>query len=127
MDIGESKIIESRTGSSMASSWREYLCVERIGDEEFELTVRGYGIIGEVSEYSDEDGNYELPEEIDGQYVAGVEDGEFIVGGDLVIQSEDDGSARFSNPSQIEVTEWLAQVTWNEKNVLNKLGKLCDG
>ena len=38
MDIGERKVIDSRTESSMASSWREYLCVERLGDEEFELT-----------------------------------------------------------------------------------------
>ena len=110
MDIGERKVIDSRTESSMASSWREYLCVERLGDEEFELTVRGYGYLGEVADYADEDRDFELPEEIDGQYVAGVEDGEFIVGGDLVIQSEDDGSVRFSNSSQIEVTEWLEQV-----------------
>ena len=80
MKIGELKTIDSREESTMASTWSEYLCLERKTWSTFELSIRGYELLAERSEYEDEDGEINLPEKIDGNVVIGTED-EYIIGG----------------------------------------------
>ncbi len=93
MEIGNTQVVDSRENSTMVSTWNTYLCIERISDSEYKLCVRGYEILCEVYDYQKEIGKeddedfdiYEnLPETYYGMEVRGVEDGEFIVGGDLV-------------------------------------------
>jgi hypothetical protein len=57
----------------MASSWKEHLCLRRLEYRLFELSVCKYECLGEASDYADEDGNMNLPDQIDGKTVADVE------------------------------------------------------
>ena len=80
MKVGELHILEQKTKSSMVSSWTEYLCLKMLADNMFELSIRSYDVIGDLSSYYDEEADdYMIPDQIDGQKVVGVEDG-YIVG-----------------------------------------------
>ena len=114
--IGATRIISSREGSSPASSWSEDLCLKRVSDTEFELFVGGYEVVAEVSDFFDEEtGEEEVPEEIGGHPVRGIEDG-YVIGGEI-LKNEDDGEVQFSDPEISEVKEWLASVDWNTEQV----------
>ena len=90
MKINEIEIIETILQSTMASTFTEYLCLEKINNNQFRLFVGGYEVIGEASDYyNEEDDEENIPEQIDGQTVQGVEDG-CIIGGSI-LQNEDDG------------------------------------
>jgi hypothetical protein len=100
----------------MASSWTEYLCLEREGDE-LRLSRRGYEVLAELSEYAvrDKDGEfleYRVPEEIDGSHVEGIEGGEYVIGGSLVLH--DDESELELDPDDLEgARRWLTQHEWD--------------
>lgn len=67
----------------MASTWTEYLVLEKISPTEFLLDIRGWGYLGEVGDFDlkeDEHGDLVIPEEINGLYIDSVEDG-FVYGG----------------------------------------------
>lgn len=116
MDAGEIKIIDSREGSSPASTWSEDLCLKRVSQTHFELFVGGYEFVGETSEFFDEEtGEVEIPDEIGGYPVRGVEDG-YLIGGEIV-KNEDDGEVQFSDLETPEVREWLVSVEWNTDQV----------
>ncbi len=73
-------IIDTVERSSMASNWKEHLCLSRLTDGQWRLDVLGWEALGEVDEYWDEDADdYVLPDEIDGNEVVGVEDGIIVV------------------------------------------------
>jgi hypothetical protein len=75
-------IVASCERSSMASTWRVYLCVTPLANGRAFLDIRQYEALAEYSG-EDEDGNeIPLPRKINDQIVVGVED-EWIVGGDL--------------------------------------------
>ena len=72
--------------SNMAGdTWTEYLCLRRGNDGFWSLDIRGYEVVGEISDYQNEDG--ELPKKIDGKEVIGTED-DFVIVNNLVLQSE---------------------------------------
>ena len=100
-----------------ASSWTEHLCVQRVG-EQLVLSSCGYEILGELSQFAveDADGNveYSLPESIDGQAVVGTQDGEYVIGGDLVPQ-DDDAEIRLEPGETEEAREWLEGREWHLK------------
>jgi hypothetical protein len=79
------KIVASVEQSTMASTWTEHLCLHRTSEGKWCLDIRGFEVIGEASEFEDDEG--ELPEEIDGQEVVGTEDG-FIIINNLVLHSD---------------------------------------
>jgi hypothetical protein len=103
--------------STPASSWTEHLCVQRVG-ERVVLSSCGYEWLAEASEYAVEndsgDIEYRLPASIDGKEVVGIEDGEYVIGGDLVPQDDD---AEISlEPGEIEeAREWLEGREWHLK------------
>jgi hypothetical protein len=78
-------IVASVEQSTMVSSWTEHLCLHRTAEAKWCLDIRGYEIIGEASEYENEEGN--LPDQIRGQDVIGTAD-DYVIGGDLVLHSD---------------------------------------
>ena len=116
MDAGKIKIIDSREGSSLASTWSENLCLKRVSQTNFELFVGGYEVVGETSEFFDEKtGKEEIPDEIDGYPVQGVEDG-YVIGGEIA-KNEEYGELQFSDFKAADVRDWLASVEWNTDQV----------
>ena len=104
------RILIEKEGSSMASCWMEYLCVEQ-RDGQTWLSIRRYEALALRSDYevdSDSgDETYDIPEFIDGRRVAGIED-EHIVGGELGLDPcnvEPAISVTSSEPGV--VTAWL--------------------
>jgi hypothetical protein len=111
---GELVVLGTEENSSMVSTWKEFVCLQRLSDARFELSVRGYEVLGEASGYRDEEtGEYHLPSEIDGSTVVGVED-EYVVGGSLVPHSDDRYPLVFSSirneDDKSEIQEWLRSV-----------------
>ena len=123
MKVGELKVINWGEQSTMASTWTEYLCIERLTKDDFELSIRSYEVLGEAMDYSDDDGNWDLPDEIGGMKVMGLED-EYVVGGNLVLHSEDYGEVKFSDPQDKEVSDWLKSVGWDNDNTRKEIIKL---
>ena len=59
MKVGELKVINWGEQSTMASTWTEYLCIERLTKDDFELSIRSYEVLGEAMDYSDDDDIHE--------------------------------------------------------------------
>ena len=125
MKVGELKVINSGEQSTMASTWTEYLCIEKLTKDDFELSIRSYEVLGEAIDYSDEDGEWDLPDEIDGMKVMGLED-EYVVGGNLVLHSDDYGEVKFSDPKHRDVLDWLKSVGWDSDNIKKEIIKLSE-
>jgi hypothetical protein len=116
MKIDEIKIIDSRECSTLASTWSEDLCLMRVSETHFELFVGGYDVVGETSDFFDEEtGEEEIPDEIGGYPVRGVEDG-YVIGGEIV-KNEEYGEVQFADLEAAEVQEWLTGVEWNTNRV----------
>jgi hypothetical protein len=111
----EFRILLEAGFSGMASSWTEFLCLERRGGE-VTLSRRGYEVLGELSKYAvrDEEGDfleYRVPETIDGVAVTG-DDGEYVFGGSLMLH--DDESEFTVDPENLEdARAWLKQHEWD--------------
>ena len=118
--VGATRIISSRDGSSPASSWSEDLCLKRVSDTEFELFVGGYEFVAEVSDFfNEETEEEEVPEEIGGYPVQGIQEG-YVIGGEI-LKNEGNGEVQFSDPEISEVKEWLASVDWNTEQVFSSI------
>ena len=63
VEIGDLEFIDEREQIWMTGSWNEYLCLERLSTTKYQLSIRGYEVLGEVSDYTDEDGKLTLPTE----------------------------------------------------------------
>jgi hypothetical protein len=131
MVASDLKILDEREQIHMTASWTEYLCFQRMEDNRFELSIRGYEILGEVREFvmaddnlEDDDYEFELPKEIEGQAVAGIE-GEYIVGHALVNHSDEHWPISFANPSDGELRDWLDYADWDTEKIRTSLSKLC--
>ncbi len=66
MNVGDLIILDER---EVGGAWNEYLCLEKTS-EGFELSTRNREILGDASDYYDEEGW--LPDEIDGEAVYGA-------------------------------------------------------
>jgi hypothetical protein len=125
MEIGEIKTLDYREGSSIASTWSEYLCIQRMSCRKYDVFVGGYEVIGEVSDFYDEEQDEEIiPDQIDGCDVVGVEDG-YIVGGEIV-RNEGEGQVTISkNPDQT-FDVWLEELKWKSDKVVPEIRKLTE-
>jgi len=119
------EIIEKREMSSMTGSRDEYLCLENLSDSKYELSIRGYEVLGEVRNFMDDDGEISLPDEIDGIEVVS-NDGEYIFGGTLVMTSDDYGEVEFSDSQHKDVSDWLEWVNWDSDNIRKEIMKLSE-
>ena len=121
MIIGDLVIVEMRELSTMASSWTEYLCLERTDQQNYTLSVRGYEILGELSDFYDEKiGDHKIPSEINGSEVVRCEDG-YIVGGALLIIDDSFSPFRFTVRGPTDMPNWLAQVARWDVSVIPKV------
>ena len=119
-NIGDLKIIAERERSGMASVWDEYLCLRKVSETEYELSVRAYEIPAEGWAYYDEESeDYDLPDEINGKAIVGFVD-EWIVGGSL-IETEAFKSLIFSDLNHPKVMQWFEEVKWSTSAVMSEL------
>ena len=122
-------VISEQEKSSMASTWTEYLVLERrTKTKDWRLFVGRYEALAEAAAYYDEDTDrYRIPKTIDGKRVVGQDD-EWLVGGPL--QAWDHPEVSFSKVDNDVITyvkdhctfpiEALAELD----RVINKLGDL---
>jgi hypothetical protein len=110
------EIIDSRENSTIVSTWTEYLCHRKNGDGTHTFAICGYESLAEAQEYYDEDTDeYEIPDEIDGKRVMGIED-DIIVGGGL--DYYDDRAITLATGATEELKRWLHSVEWDSEGVL---------
>jgi hypothetical protein len=107
METEYPKILASQESSNMASTWTEYLRLDKRDDSSAILEICQYEVLGEVQ--SDEEGNQTLPPDIDPEDVVRIEDG-YICGG--VLSSEYGESFRFKTETISEAVEWLKDNGW---------------
>ena len=92
MEIGEIRVASSKENSSMASIWTTFLCLERLSEDEYQVCIRAYEILCTADDIREElnliedmyfDIYEHLPDIYNGKKVEGIDDGEYIFGGDL--------------------------------------------
>ena len=122
MKIGDLIIIDERE-QAWIDYYTEYLCLEKIS-EGFELSTRHNELLTEVTaDYYDEDGEIELPDEINGKSVLGVYGGIFV-GEDLEIYQfsecgeEGMGSIKFNDVKDENVKSFLQCLYWYEEEII---------
>ncbi len=124
MKIGDLQIIDEREQSNFASGcWDEYLCLTRVSKEEFELYIGGFQVLGQAEDYFNDDGDFDIPDEIDGVSVIGPKNGS-IIGGELVKSDGNYGEVKFSDPKHRDVLDWLKSVGWDNDNTRKEIIKL---
>jgi len=107
-------ILASREQSSMVSTWTEYLCLQRDEAGAFKLFTGQYEALAERDQFfNEETDEYDIPEEIDGKAVVGLED-DYVVGGDLGYFDEQQ-TISFKSPDDEALTEWLVSSGWSDK------------
>ena len=127
MEIGEIRVVSSKENSSMASIWTTYLCLERLSDNEYQVCIRAYEILctaGDIREELNliEDMNFDiyehLPDIYNGKKVEGIDDGEFIFGGDLekMNNKDDDEVCIFKKDKPEPIKGYLRRNRWPLEN-----------
>ena len=111
-DVNGPVILASRESSSMVSNWQEFLCLTEGDTKAYKLFTGQYEALASKYDYFGEDtGEYELPDEIDGKDVTGIDD-EYVVGG--VLQWIDGTKPlEFDYVEHSVLIEWLAENGWS--------------
>ena len=108
MKVGDLIILDER---EVGVAWNEYLCFEKTS-EGYELSTRHREILGDDSDYYNEDGDIELPDEIDGEAVYTSVNG-IILGESLIINNflncgeNGKGSIKFNDVKDENVKSFL--------------------
>ena len=106
------EVLASREEPSMVSMWTVYLCVSEGKIRRYTLFEGGYEVLAERSEYfNEETEDYDLPTEIDGKGVVGIDD-DFVVGGELSWVN-DYQKVDFDTLDDPKVREWMLENRWN--------------
>jgi hypothetical protein len=126
MEVGESIEIYSERASTMSGSWTDRIYLAEIDDGHFELSNCGPEGLQDASDFMDEDGNYDLPAQIDGTDVGGVEDG-YVVG-DHYIEDDRYGTVQFSSSEDPAILEWFEHAvslgsSWDTDQILAAIRK----
>jgi hypothetical protein len=112
---GGYKVLLSGEFSSMASSWKEYLCIEAT-PAGVHLSSRGYELLAEAQGYAVEDGDgqttYRLPAQIDGSDVHGIED-DWVIGGAMLPHDDEAEVTITSRKGVPDAKAWLTARGWN--------------
>ncbi|MCZ8130765.1 MAG: hypothetical protein O9284_05635 [Steroidobacteraceae bacterium] len=110
-------LISRRDGASPVSSWTEEMYLQRGDSRRWRLFVGGYAGLAEASDYMDPtSGEYELPAEIDGLSVVGIEDG-IVVGGKPDWFNDED-TIEFDSLFEPSVRAWLKEKQWADTRSL---------
>ena len=126
MKIGETKVIEERESGNYMSgeSWPEYLVLKKLKKGQFRLDTMRNEIIEDAHTYCsendliDDQGNFNLPEQIEGKYVF-VNEG-YIYTEDLVEAYDDDPGIIFISPDEKIVADWFKENEWDYDDFIEK-------
>ena len=127
MKIGEIKVISSKENSSMASIWTTFLCLERLSEDEYQVCIRAYEILCTADDIREElnliedmyfDIYEHLPDIYNGKKVEGIDDGEYIFGGDLEEMNNevDDEVCIFNKDNPEPIKDYLRRNGWPLEN-----------
>ena len=114
------EILMGREGSSMASTWEEYLCLSRTGDRwllgeySYNWAVSVYDLPENQLERDDE---LYVPKEWEGHKVLGIADGEYIETDELVSRGND---VEFDSQSVDQAIEFAANYGWGQYEGFHK-------
>jgi hypothetical protein len=104
--------IDKREVAAPQDCGDEHLCLRQISETEYELSIREYEILGDISDYCDDDGEENIPDIIDGKKVKLGEGWIFVLGGDLVIQKDHIVPMIFSVPNFNNISDFLDEFDW---------------
>ena len=122
--VGAIEILDEREKYSMNSSWSEYLCIERVGGGEYEISVRGATVLEEARTFfNEETEEIDLPDFIGGHCVLGVNDG-VVIGEPLEVIDGYSSPLRFHNFADGALDEWLESENWMTDAVRLKIRDL---
>lgn len=113
------KVISSKFDNNMMDSWTVYLLLVRHLDGTFEIGGAQYEVLGLENDFYNEADDLEVPSEIDGKRVIGIE-GSYVVGGELSLEFSQYTTLRFSELNKEEIVNWIASEGWG----LDTLGKI---
>ena len=122
MKDGDLIILDER---EVGGAWNEYLCLEKTS-EGFELSTRHREILGDASGYYDEEGDIELPDEIDGISVYDVVNYTFV-GETLIINDflncgdEGIGSIKFNDVKDENIKSFLQSLDWYDEGFISDI------
>ena len=120
MKVGDLIILDER---EVGGAWNEYLCFEKTS-EGYELSTRHREILGDESDYYDEEGDIELPDEIDGESVYRSVNG-IILGESLIINNflncgeNGKGSIKFNDVKDENVKIFLQCLNWYDEGFIS--------
>lgn len=108
------EVLAEREESSMASTCTKYLCLQFGDSKAYCLFTGMYEGLEQASEYFNEDTeDYDLPEEIDGKKVVGIDD-ETVIGGDPSWSTSDE-VIEFDTIADLALNKWLKEQGWSRK------------
>jgi hypothetical protein len=93
--------------------WTEFLCLQENPDATVTLSSCSRTVLAEAHDFSNEEGEMELPEHINGERVWGI-DGDFVVGEQLVPHN-DDAVIILSRGDVEEARAWLEERGWHDR------------
>ncbi len=110
----KSTILMTMEKSSMASTWQVMLKLTKLGNKNWELSECAnewigsfYDLIPEDDQF-DANGEMRLPDMIDGRRVIGIQDGEWLLGEDIV----DGETITFSKETLAKAKSFLQEHEW---------------
>lgn len=106
--------LAQRECSALGYTWIEYLVITRGNMARFLLATADYLPLADAIDYYDpETETYELPNQINGQKVIGLQN-DYIVGGDLWFNSDKSGY-EFDDLADTNLAEWLKESGWDSQ------------
>jgi hypothetical protein len=125
MKTGETKVIAEReSGSALGESWPEYLVLKKLKKGQFHLNIMRNETIDDAHTYCsendliDDEGNFNLPEQIEGKYVF-VNEG-YIYTEDLVEAYDNDPGVIFISSDEKIVADWFKENEWDYTDFIEK-------
>jgi hypothetical protein len=105
-------VVAEREATGAHDVWPEYLCLTKSEDVGYVLFSGRHEAIAEASQfYNEETEDYNIPDEIDGIRVAGIEY-EYVVGGELQY-CDDSEAVKFTTIDDEAVIGWLHDSDWD--------------
>ena len=127
MEIGEIIEISSKLNYTPASTWNTYLCLERLSEDKYEVSIRSYEYLCEVDDIQEElnliddenfDMNEHLPYTYEGKKVVEVVDMSLVMGGDLEKCYEpDDEVCVFTKDNPDPIKDYIISNDWPLENL----------
>lgn len=123
VQLHELLVLDQRDGNELIPCWQDFLCIERLTDIQYELSIRIYEVLGCTESYLDKNGILCLPEIINGKTVIGVED-EFIVGGTLIRVENEISSFKFTYLNLEGAEQWLKRNKWDKSEIIGSISSI---